>query len=581
MRSFVANEKAVLRSTIVIAAILSASVSLLLDTYLWGFELSVDEIFRKLTPILVGICLLSLIGTVILLQRRWQWSGNIIAAIVIIFISHLIYYRLVQSFFDFTIDDTFITFRYSRNLADGFGPTFNPGQAPVEGYTTFLWMLIMSIPHFLRFDALLFSKLFGMALGELTLIFAMLISTQISAVKLPGQKLLAASVTCLFIAAFYPMAIHTISGMETVLFTALLAGTVYVALLSDTHRMAAIVTPVAMLLLGLTRPEGNLLNAGLLAALLFNRTSPYRRTLLYSTLLLYIVPGILYFAWRLSYYQLLFPLPYYSKLGNNHRPEGVTSVFSFILMIAPSIMFPLLFAFRKVTRQHIIVATPIVSLLLFYLFPQHIMGIYSRFVFPAAPLLHALSGAGVINLLVNFQSGSESKSTAMNSLFAIVCIALVALSPLANIATIRSQSQGAVRAINPYIYFGRLLRSFPAARPMTLAIGDAGAIPYYSQWNTIDLVGLNDPVTLFETSHQAYLEYVFSKDPDLILLTFNDAEDPVRDVALTNEIYEAALAHGMQKIGVLKVSETYYLWICAEPGTPLEEYIRRSLKGHA
>jgi hypothetical protein len=113
---------------------------------------------------------------------------------------------------------------------------------------------------------------------------------------------------------------------------------------------------------------------------------------------------------------------------------------------------------------------------------------------------------------------------------------------------------------------------------MTLAIGDAGAIPYYSQWNTIDLVGLNDPNTLFETSQQDYLEYVFEQDPDLVLLTFNDAENPVRDVALTNAIFEAALDHGMQKIGVLKVSGSYYLWVCARVDTPLGEYLQKALK---
>jgi hypothetical protein len=113
---------------------------------------------------------------------------------------------------------------------------------------------------------------------------------------------------------------------------------------------------------------------------------------------------------------------------------------------------------------------------------------------------------------------------------------------------------------------------------MTLAIGDAGAIPYYSQWNTIDLVGLNDPVLLFERSVPHYLEYVFQHHPDLILLTFNDPVTPVRDVELTNQIYEAALARGMQKVGVLKVSGSYYLWICAKPGTPLSEYLEEHLK---
>lgn len=564
----------------VVAAIFSASLSLLGHLYHWGsFGPNIDSIFTKLTPAIAGIAVFAVICLWILLRRSSGSWGIVLASIALILVSHLIYYGLIQSFFHFVIDDTFITFRYSRNLADGFGPTFNPGKTPIEGYTTFLWMLIMSVPHILGFDALVFSKFLGLALGELTIIVGMLLSTEIIGAKMRDQQLMAGAVTSLFLSAFYPLALHSVSGMETILFTALLSCTVYLAVLSETSKMATIITPFAMLLLGLTRPEGNLLNAGILLILYFTHQSGSRKALLYSTIMLYLIPGILYFTWRMSYYQMLFPLPYYSKLGNNLRPEGTADVASFILTLAPSVMLPLLFALRKITRQHYIIATPIALLLLFYIFPEHTMGVYSRFVFPVSPLIYALAGAGSVNLLAEFIGGWEGRFRTIKSAFSIACVALVALSPLANITSIRNQSQGAVRAINPYIYFGRLLRSFPSNQSMTLAIGDAGAIPYYSQWNTIDLVGLNDPNTLFRSSNESYLKYVFANDPDLILLTFNDPERLVRDTKLTIEIYQAAVDHGMQKVGVLRVSDTYYLWICAEPDTPLGEYLQKALSG--
>src|ERR1051326_6227945 len=37
-------------------------------------------------------------------------------------------------------DDAYISFRYARNLVDGHGLVFNPGER-VEGYTNFLWVL--------------------------------------------------------------------------------------------------------------------------------------------------------------------------------------------------------------------------------------------------------------------------------------------------------------------------------------------------------------------------------------------------------------------------------------------------------
>src|SRR5258708_17044988 len=40
-------------------------------------------------------------------------------------------------------DDAYITFRYSRNLAEGQGRVWNAGD-PVEAYTNFLWMLLLA-----------------------------------------------------------------------------------------------------------------------------------------------------------------------------------------------------------------------------------------------------------------------------------------------------------------------------------------------------------------------------------------------------------------------------------------------------
>ena len=40
----------------------------------------------------------------------------------------------------FLCDDAFISFRYARNLLEGHGLVFNPGER-VEGYTNLLWVL--------------------------------------------------------------------------------------------------------------------------------------------------------------------------------------------------------------------------------------------------------------------------------------------------------------------------------------------------------------------------------------------------------------------------------------------------------
>ena len=58
------------------------------------------------------------------------------------------------SFFmmDYVPDDSYISFRYAENLADGHGLRFNQGEQPVEGYSNFLWILLCALVYILNFD---------------------------------------------------------------------------------------------------------------------------------------------------------------------------------------------------------------------------------------------------------------------------------------------------------------------------------------------------------------------------------------------------------------------------------------------
>jgi len=47
----------------------------------------------------------------------------------------------------FLTDDAFISFRYAVNLSRGAGLVFNPGFGRVEGYTNFLWVLLLAGLH--------------------------------------------------------------------------------------------------------------------------------------------------------------------------------------------------------------------------------------------------------------------------------------------------------------------------------------------------------------------------------------------------------------------------------------------------
>ena len=74
---------------------------------------------------------------------RARNAALVVAATVLFgaFLAHAWVYR-------FLTDDAFISFRYARNLATGHGLVFNPGHEPVEGYSNFLWVLILAGARF-------------------------------------------------------------------------------------------------------------------------------------------------------------------------------------------------------------------------------------------------------------------------------------------------------------------------------------------------------------------------------------------------------------------------------------------------
>jgi hypothetical protein len=71
--------------------------------------------------------------------------------------------------YPFIIDDAFISFRYSENLVRGHGLVFNPGER-VEGYTNFLWVMVMAGVYALTGESLAWSKALGVGANLITLL---------------------------------------------------------------------------------------------------------------------------------------------------------------------------------------------------------------------------------------------------------------------------------------------------------------------------------------------------------------------------------------------------------------------------
>ena len=68
----------------------------------------------------------------------------------------------------YLVDDAFIFFRYADNFSIGHGLVYNPGEA-VEGYTSFLWTLLLALAAWVGLPLIPFSQIAGVVFGFATL----------------------------------------------------------------------------------------------------------------------------------------------------------------------------------------------------------------------------------------------------------------------------------------------------------------------------------------------------------------------------------------------------------------------------
>src|SRR5262249_38949155 len=146
--------------------------------------------------------------------------------------------------FDFVCDDAFISFVYSRNLAEHGQLVFNLGDR-VEGYTNFLWTVILGGLMKLGVAPELSSRILGTAFGVAPLVAVMKLPE-----RLRGGRSLWALTAPALLAASSGFACWCSGGLESQMFTFL----VVVGMAAERPLVAGGVLALA----AMTRPEGAL-----------------------------------------------------------------------------------------------------------------------------------------------------------------------------------------------------------------------------------------------------------------------------------------------------------------------------------
>ncbi len=123
-------------------------------------------------------------------------------------------YALLVHRFNFVCDDAYISFRYARNFAAGFGLRYNlADQPPVEGYSEFLWVVWCAAFEWLGVDVTVAARMTSVVCGLLTLWWVMRFVE-----RRFGLSPWRAALPTAFLATFPPFAVWSTSGLATVPF---------------------------------------------------------------------------------------------------------------------------------------------------------------------------------------------------------------------------------------------------------------------------------------------------------------------------------------------------------------------------
>jgi arabinofuranosyltransferase len=207
------------------------------------------------------------------------------------------------------MDDAYISFRYSRNLAQGLGMVFNPGER-VEGYTNFLWVLLGTLAESLGTPSAVVMPLVGVFAGvALVWLVARASAAAPAGAAAPPRFTRFSGVLAAAAVAVHPaLLFYAGTGLETVLY-ALLVTAALVAAAHGRTNLFVVTTALAFL----TRPEAGLLGLVGVAWLVLRVDSASRARAFAGLAIRFAVLLGPYLAWKVLYFGSVLPLTLLAK----------------------------------------------------------------------------------------------------------------------------------------------------------------------------------------------------------------------------------------------------------------------------
>lgn len=452
-------------------------------------------------------------------------------------------------------DDAAISMTYARNLAEGHGLVWNPGDAPVEGYSNFLWTLLMAAAHRLPVSEG-HVGLVVMGLGGILLLVNLRVLTALTDFVVGRSDSTARLAVMGLTAAYYPLTFWTLRGFETGLI-ALLTGTALLAVFRRAQQPDSVrdgwLLGGCLSALVLVRDDTALLALVLGAIAVWNVPRRYRSGTVGLVVVALAAAKLGHLGYRWSYYGDVVPNTYYLKLTGQALEARLLQGTSATAATVAGHLYPVLVAAGvalwagRLRRAGMILCLPVIVQLAYSLFVggdawEH-FAFANRYVAPVVPLMFVAAAqlvdsretpamraavrTGVV-LVVGvtigglawevLQKGSESTPAwhAWAVCQTIVALALLILARR-SMASLAPRTCVLILALLMFLVVGRSggswliqnaheqiadvemtrlglwirLHTRPEA---TLAVIRAGNTSYFARRRSFDLLGKSDPV---------------------------------------------------------------------------------------
>jgi len=463
---------------------------------------------------------------------------------LLLFIPILLLLLMEIYFYKFSPDDTYIVLRYAHNLFLGNGLTYNSDGKPVEGYSCFLWVLYSSLAFLFNIKPLDFIKISGMILSLINLFLLFNLSSKFDNNE-DNHFIRLLPIYLLCLSPNY--ALWAVGGLETQMFiTFLLISTISFLRYRDKRSNTnSFLLGLSFLLLSLTRHEGVLI---FILTVLYHVLS--RRKNFLSELkaisypfVIFLLPYMIYFYWRISYYGYFFPNSFYAK--NQHFLGTVVSNVGFyytpILGLLVFLFVFIIFAYllNSKNKQQVEGLNYLLLISLFIVSLSISLSSWMpgfRYMVPAMPLVFILSKEGYKNVITKLNDKTISRNLHKITVKMLVTLFVLAFifSPLIYLTPFTvSRTNHFIKLQNSNIELAYWIKTY-IPQNSTLALGEVGFIPYYTEMRIVDIH--TQPLTDEYLAHNGFnVEYVLDKSPDIIIFKYEEIEKKF----IREELYDA------------------------------------------